>query len=92
MKMFFTDEPYQKITVHSDSLPWFWIGIQRHDGTIITYTEVINNYIEYGICVTPHVLSAVTSEYDGIWKYVDCKTLEEKDFPSEGFIIEECPK
>lgn len=92
MKMFFTDEPYQKITVHSDSLPWFWIGLYRHDGTIITYTETINSCIEYGICVTPAFLSAVTAEYDGVWRYVDSKTLEEKDFTSEGLIIEECRK
>ena len=80
---------YPKVQVHSDNLPWFWIGIQYEDGTTVSVTDTINREINYGVRVTPRFLSKATGLIHGTWKYVDVKTLEEKDFPSEGFIIED---
>jgi hypothetical protein len=82
-------DEYIKVTVHSDSLPWFWIGMNCPNGSVITVTEIVNKSIHYGRRVTPEFISDVTGIERGVWKYMDIKTLEEKDFPSEGFIIED---
>lgn len=90
IKMFYPEEiPVRKLHIHTDSLPWFWIGITYPDNSSISVTDVINNHIEYGDCVTPEYLSSVTGFKDGTWRYMSAKTLEELDFPSEGFIIED---
>lgn len=82
------DEKYVTHRIHTDSLPWFWIGIV-YDGKSepITVTDTVNKNIMHNTRVTPVYLTAITGLDGGIWKYVDSKTLEEKDFPSEGFII-----
>ena len=82
-------DEYIKVTVHTDSLPWFWIGAYAPDGTVMTVTEVVNKSIEYGRRVTPEFISEVTQIERAVWKYMDIKTLEERVFPSEGFVIED---
>lgn len=89
IKQFCPTEEIVEETVHKDSLPWFWIGIVYSDGESITVTDVINNSLQYGVRVTPEYLSKQTGFTSGTWKYMDSKTLEEKDFPSEGFVIED---
>lgn len=86
----FRDE-YQpvKTTIHTDSLPWFWIGAVFDDNEPVTVTDIINRSLERGICVTPEYLRIITGIDGATWKYMDAKTLEEKDFPSDGFIIED---
>lgn len=79
--------PYRKLSVNSSSLPWLWIGIQYNDQTTVTVTEIVNHAIEYGDHITPVFLTTLCGFSGGTWKYVDSKTLEELDFPSEGFII-----
>jgi len=78
-----------EIIVTPASLPWFWIGIKYADNSCISVTDVINSTLEYGIRVTPEYLSRITGFKDGTWRYVSAETLEELDFPSEGFIIED---
>lgn len=39
--------------------------------------------------VTTEWLDIVTGETSVTWKYLDAKTLEEKEFPSEGFVIDD---
>jgi hypothetical protein len=49
----------------------------------------VNQYVRYGKNITPEVLKEITGYTDVItWKYVDVLTLEEKEFPSGGFVIE----
>lgn len=69
-------------------LPWLWVGGVDDGGTVIDYTEDVNTTITYGITVTPEWLNYVMNVENVQWKYLDPKTLEEKDFPSLGFVIE----
>ena len=78
-----------RVQVHSDSLPWFWIGMKYEDGTVVSVTEIVNQEVSYGTRVTPRFLSKATGLIHGTWRYMDARTLEERDFPSEGFIIED---
>jgi hypothetical protein len=39
--------------------------------------------------VTPEFLSKLTGFKGGVWRYMNAKTLEELDFPSEGITIED---
>lgn len=89
IKQFCPKEEPKKVHVHSDSLPWFWIGMKYSDDSSVTVTDVINTEIQYGDCVTPEYLSRITGFRDGTWRYMSAKTLEELDFPSVGFIIED---
>lgn len=84
------EEPQEdSYKVHADSLPWLWIGFAHSDGNSATMTKIVNNSLNYGLRVTPEYLDALTGLKDVQWKYIDTKTLEEKDFPSEGFVIED---
>jgi hypothetical protein len=74
--------------VHVNKLPWFWIGAKVFDETICV-TDIVNKQVRYGVPITSKLLSELTHIHEGaIWKYVDAKTLEEKDFPPEGIVIE----
>ncbi len=75
--------------VHTDSLPWLWIGVRYNDDSITTVTHTVNDTISYGTWVTPKYLTKITGLSNGKWLYVDSKTLEEKEFPSDGFVIED---
>ncbi len=88
VKQFYPEQEYQRPSVRLDDLPWFWIGVTYPDSDI-TVTSVVNQSLKYGVRVTPQYLSYVTGFHEGRWRYIDAKTLEEKDFPSEGFIIED---
>ena len=76
--------------VPSSKLPWLWIGATFNNGKTINYTTDVNDVIEYGMKVTPRLLSVITFiEESVIWKYLDSETFEEKEFPSEGILIDE---
>jgi hypothetical protein len=83
------DVPVKEIFVDKSSLPWFWIGLKYDDDKSISVTEVINSSIYPGTRVTCETLSQITGFKDGVWRYVDSQTLEELDFPSDGFIIKD---
>jgi len=65
-----------------------WIGGVTGENTV-DYTAEINSTIVYGMVVTTDWLDAVTNASPVAWKYLDPKSLEEKDFPSDGFVIED---
>lgn len=71
------------------SLPWLWIGATFEDGNVVDYTNEINDTVVYGVTITPAWLDIVTSAKNVSWKYLDSKTLEEKEFPSAGFVIDD---
>lgn len=79
-----------KKKVSSSHLPWLWIGVETMDGSILTHTEVIDEIVEYGDCVTPELLESLTDVRNvKRWIYLDSKTLKEKEIPAEGLIIED---
>jgi hypothetical protein len=72
-----------------NKLPWFWVGVKRSDKTICV-TDIVNKHVRFGVPVTRKLLSELTHiDDDSIWKYIDAKTLEEKEFPPEGIVIED---
>jgi hypothetical protein len=71
------------------TLPWLWIGSKHKNGTVFDHTKEVNDNVEFGLHVTPEWLNAVFNAKDVTWRYLDPKTLEEKDFPSEGFVIDD---
>ena len=80
--------PVVRTQVPIHKLPWFWIGAELYNKTE-TVTELVNQYVRYGNVITPEFLKEITGCTDVItWKYIDVLTLEEKEFPSEGFVIE----
>jgi hypothetical protein len=55
----------------------------------MSVTDIVNKHVQYGVPITSKLLSELTHIHeDAIWKYVDSKTLEEKEFPPEGIVIE----
>lgn len=72
--------------------PWMWIGFYAEDGTTVSATEFINNRISDGCIVDTYFLGSVTGFKNVQWKYIDIATLEEKDFPSEGIVIQDDSK
>jgi hypothetical protein len=77
-------------TAPSSNLPWLWIGAVYSNGDVKDITEGVNQYTNYGMRITPKLLQLVLSDNSPVvWKYLDTKTLEEKEFPSEGFLIDE---
>jgi len=77
-------------TVPSSKLPWFWIGVKTSE-EVICVTDIINNNVKYGTRVTSKLLNELTdiTDKNAVWKYVDAKTLEEKEFPPEGIVIDD---
>lgn len=82
--------PVQKETnVSPSAVPWLFIGATLEDGTVVDYTCEVNDSLDYGLNVTTDWLDIITGAKNVTWKYLDSKTLEEKDFPSEGFVIDD---
>ena len=74
--------------VPASKLPWFWVGAKLLDETVCV-TDIVNRQVKYGVPITSKLLSELTHIHEGAtWKYVDAKTLEEKEFPPEGIVIE----
>ena len=76
-------------TVISSKLPWVWIGVHFADGNVGDMTYEINSAIKYDIKIinTEFLRSVVPVHSSLTWKYIDSQTLEEKDFPSSGILI-----
>ena len=84
---FFSPEKKDTHTVAVTDLPWMWVGGRHSNGTIIDYTDDVNTAITYGTIVTPEWLDYVFNVHHVQWRYLDPKTLEESEFPSMGFVI-----
>lgn len=84
----FYGETTIKETVSASKIPWIWIGVQTKTNGTITVTDIVNDRIRYGDCVTEKLLAELTG-YVNVeeWRYVDIETLDEKRFPSEGILI-----
>lgn len=88
MKVFYEEIPVQR-SVHVDQLPWMWIGLVNSVGQTIVVTKLVNESLKPGMRVTPEFMYDLIGTDTGVWHYIDSKTLEDKVFPSEGFIIED---
>lgn len=91
LNFFFADEEHEHtIRVHVNDIPWLGITGTTEDGTEHTVTDTINHSLEYGTHVTPKYLDFISGLTNVIsWKYLDSAELEEKEFPSTGFLIED---
>ncbi len=78
----------EKTEIGMCKVPWFWIGAEFADRTE-PVTNIVNSMITPGIKVTPAFLRSVTTYDPLVWKYMDAVTLEEKEFPPEGILIED---
>lgn len=85
-KAWYGIEPVHKIEYHK--VPWLWIGAVYPDMTL-DVTQTVDKTIGAGTRVDKEYLMFVTGENTNTWKYLDMETLEEKEFPSEGFVIGE---
>lgn len=83
------ETPPRQPFINPSSLPWLWIGIKYSDENVVTVTNIVNSHLHAGMRVTTRNLSRMTGFGGGTWRYIDTETLEERDFPSEGFIIED---
>lgn len=87
-RLVFKTKSPPRIEIPVNKLPWFWIGAKFSNRTE-SVTDMVNQYVRYGNRITSDVLTEITGYSDVIaWKYIDVETLEEKDFPSQGFLIE----
>ena len=81
------DRKLNKPNIPKQILPWFWIGAELED-RVESVTDIVNQYVDYNTIITPQYLSRIT-EYNAIrWVYLDAITLEEKEFPPEGILID----
>jgi len=77
-------------TVPVSQLPWMWIGAVYPDGTpSVDCTNMVDPNVSYGMTVTKEWLELITGYSPQTWKYLDCKSLEEKEFPSAGIVIDD---
>lgn len=86
MRYFEIESTYQG-SVPQHKLPWLWIGAELNDETI-SVTQMINETIKYGDCVDSKYLTNHTDIVPDRWLYLDSKTLDKVEFPSEGLLIE----
>ena len=75
--------------VDTSDLPWLWVGYVRENGVVRELTNEVNSIIEYGTIVNPAWLDYIFKVENVTWRYLDAKTLEEKDFTPEGFVIDD---
>lgn len=83
-----TERKPLKIQIPVTSIPWLWVGANYSNTRTETVTEIINQHVKEGMIVTPEFLSEITGYFPNTWKYVDSKTLEEREFPSNGIVIQ----
>jgi len=74
--------------IENVKVPWLWIGAVFPHETVDATTQ-IDTVVRPGDHVNSDYLSSVTGHTPVVWKYLDTQTLEEKDFPSDGFVIGE---
>jgi hypothetical protein len=73
-------------TTHA-KVPWIWIGGYTIHGSVVSYTDVLGQYLVVGNHIRPSLLEKIDPNVLN-WRYMDPVTLEEVDFPTEGITIE----
>jgi hypothetical protein len=72
----------KKQEVPINQIPWLSIGTSTN-----THTELVNKNLRYGV-IDKHFLQKISGDYSTDWVYLDSRTLEEKEFPSSGILIQ----
>jgi hypothetical protein len=84
-------QKYEKVSNHvsASKLPWLFIGVELHDGTLLDKTVHAQYLVDSGIPVTPRtVCSSIDQQVIKRCFYLDAKTLKEEEIPAEGITIE----
>ena len=71
--------------------PWFFIGYIAENGTTVDCTETLNHIVVSGNRVTVPILRLVVDSPAEKWVYVNPKTFDQVEFPSEGILIGDAP-
>jgi hypothetical protein len=89
--LFKQPEPdFDENTVPVSKLPWMWIGAMYAESEpCVDCTYMVDPMITYGMTVTTEWLENITGYTPVTWKYLDSKSLEEKEFPSSGIVIDD---
>jgi hypothetical protein len=81
---------YESPTVQMRDLPWLSVYGMTQFNEIKPVTDIINNSIIYGSKVDSVFLKNKTKLSNVVsWHYLDSDTLEDKEFPYEGIIIQD---
>jgi len=89
--LFKQPEPdFDENIVPVSKLPWMWIGAMYSESErCVDCTYMVDPMVTYGMTVTPEWLENITGYTPLTWKYLDAKSLEEKEFPSSGLVIDD---
>ena len=80
-------ETQRRNQIPVNNLPWLWIG-SNVNGSTISITSLVNCSLTESTVVTPLFLSQLSGyPITMVWKYMDKVTFEEKEIPSNGFVI-----
>jgi hypothetical protein len=81
-----TERKHSEVPIRN--LPWFWIGADINN-TQVGITDLVNKAVKNNSVVTTDFLSEVSGYHQPVtWKYIDAITLEQKEFPPSGIVIE----
>lgn len=67
--------------------PWFFIGYIAENGTTVDCTETLDHLVVSGNRVTTPILRLVVDSPAEKWMYINPKTFDQVEFPSEGILI-----
>jgi hypothetical protein len=68
--------------------PWFFVGYIDSDGKTIDCTEIMDQLVVNGNHVTTQILRYVSGvDSQSTWVYVNPRTFDQIEFPSEGILI-----
>ena len=67
--------------------PWFFIGYIAENGTTVDCTDTLDHLVVEGNRVTTPILRSVVDSPAEKWVYINPKTFDQVEFPSEGILI-----
>jgi hypothetical protein len=67
--------------------PWFFVGYIGDDGNVVDCTDTVDHLVVDGNRVTVPILRSVVDSPAEKWIYVNPKTFDQVEFPSEGILI-----
>lgn len=88
---FLFSPPKKSRHIHASDLPWLWVGAVHGENDVEDVTELVNSIVTWGDVVNKEWLDSILNTKPVLWRYLDTLTLEEKEIPSEGFVIENDP-
>ena len=80
--------PIPKHRISAANLPWLFVGVELHDGSVLDKTSHVQGLIDSNIPITlKNVCMFVDPTTIKRCFYLDEKTLKEEEFPTEGITI-----